>query len=260
MSQDWVHGIHGIRALLDTGIPGVLLAEQGQDRAGALVNAAGRNVQVHRVTRAELRKRTGNTSARLAAFSTRSEQTEQRVDSKGAGSNLRPRSDFDLEVLQNPDAGDLVFALDQVTDPHNLGAILRTANRFGVRAVIYPKRGNASDSDVVRRSSAGTSEHQLHGAVVNLARSLRTLRDYGYWVYAAEASGEVLWQASVTYPAVIVLGSEGSGLRPNVRSTCDSSLSIPGGGFSDSLNVSVAAGIFAYELKRRLDAGSGSAP
>ncbi|MFP4511256.1 MAG: 23S rRNA (guanosine(2251)-2'-O)-methyltransferase RlmB [Spirochaetaceae bacterium] len=258
MSQDWVHGIHGIRALLDTGIPGTLLAEHGQDRAQALVNAAGSKVGVQRVSRAELRKRTGNANARLAAFSADSGQPVQRTGSGASGSNRLPDADFDLSVLKNPAAGDLVFALDQVTDPHNLGAILRTANRFGVRAVIYPKRGNASDSDVVRRSSAGASEHQLHGAVVNLARSLRTLRDFGYWVYAAEATGNILWESSVTYPAVIVLGSEGRGLRPNVRSNCDASLSIPGGGFADSLNVSVAAGIFAYELKRRLDADSGS--
>ncbi|TVQ26643.1 MAG: RNA methyltransferase [Spirochaetaceae bacterium] len=254
MTGDWVHGVHGIRGMLDAGITGVLLVEKGQDRARALIRASGTGVSVEQVTRAELRKRTDNVGARIAAFRAGSETQAVRVAGSTRSSNRvdRPNRVIDLAALKPVTSRETIFALDQVTDPHNLGAIIRTANRFGVRAVVYPKRGSATDSEVVRRASAGTSEHQLHGTVVNLARTLRDLRDAGYWIYAAEARGEALPDAVISFPAVIVFGSEGEGIRPNVRENCDAALAIPGGGFADSLNVSVAAGIFAYELNRQL--------
>ncbi len=257
MTKDWVHGIHGIHGLLDTGVSGILLIETGSDRAAALTHVArGGSVTVYTVSRAELRKRTGNRQARFAAFRAGKNPGGAANSPAAAERQQQARSEFDLTVLSEPAENGVVFALDQVTDPHNLGAILRTANRFGVVAVLSPKRGSASETDIVRRSSAGTSEHQPHGHVVNLARSLRVLREYGYWIYAAEASGGAVWTSPVSFPVVLVFGSEGSGIRPNVRSVCDASLAIPGGGFSDSLNVSVAAGIFAYEMRRRQIADS----
>ena len=253
MTGEWVHGIHGIRGMLDAGLTGLLIVEKGQQRARALVRAADPGVRIEHVSRAELRRLTDNAGARIAAFRPGSEAGVAMVQGSSTGENRfdRQNRSLDFAVLKPVNSNDTVFALDQVTDPHNLGAIIRTANRFGVRAVIYPKRGSANDSDVVRRASAGTSEHQLHGTVVNLARSLRALRDEGYWIYAAEASGEALWSAAISFPAVIVFGSEGEGIRPNVRGSCDAALAIPGSGFADSLNVSVAAGIFAYELNRQ---------
>lgn len=240
--NEWVTSFHAIEGYLEGDAAGELLLERGHPRAESLAAYARRcnRLRVVTVSRSNLRTRTGIPNARIAAL---------RTTEGEAGSG---RQKFELSSLLDAAAGSIVVALDQITDPHNVGAIIRSADRFGARAVIYPSRGAPSIGETIMQASAGTAGHIDHGPVVNLARSLRSLAQAGYWVYGADASGQDLRTASFNFPAVIVVGSEGKGMRPTVRSACDGLVAIPGGGFADSLNVSVAAGVVLYELFRRL--------
>ncbi len=240
--NEWVTAFHAIEGYLESDPSGELLLEEGHPRTDSLAAQARRcgRVRITEVSRSKLRSRTGIPNARIAAF--RLKGSDPR---KGGAS-------FELSSLFDAAPGSVVVALDQITDPHNVGAIIRSADRFGVRAVIYPSRGAPSIGETVMQASAGTAGHIDHGPVVNLARSLRSLAEAGYWVYGTGSTGRDIRSAVINFPAVIVVGSEGKGVRPAVRSACDELLSIPGGGFADSLNVSVAAGVVLYELFRRL--------
>ncbi len=240
--NEWVTSFRAIEGYLESDSSGELLLEQGHSRAESLAAHARRckRVRVAEVSRSKLRSRTGIRNARIAAF--RSTGSE-----KSSGTQR-----FELSSLFDAAPENVVVALDQITDPHNVGAIIRSADRFGARAVIYPARGAPSIGETVMQASAGTAGHIDHGPVVNLARSLRSLAQAGYWVYGSDASGRDIRTAVINFPAVIVLGSEGKGMRPAVRSACDELLSIPGKGFADSLNVSVAAGVVLYEFFRRV--------
>ena len=151
-------------------------------------------------------------------------------------------------------AGGLLVALDGVTDPHNLGAIARSAHALGAQGLIVPRDRSAAVSAVVTKASAGAIEHLATARVTNLVRALEQLKEAGVWT-AALASGpdaRPLWQLDTASPLCLVLGAEGSGIRPLVARTCDFQVEIPmrAGGVG-SLNVSVAAGIALYEIARQ---------
>lgn len=148
-------------------------------------------------------------------------------------------------------APSLVLILDHVSDPHNLGAVLRSADVFGAGLVIIPERRAAGESDTVARSSAGASAYVPLAVVPNLANAARRLKEADFWVYAAEMGGESLSESRLPARLALVLGSEGSGVGRTLRAACDGSLGIPQGGHVDSLNVSVAAGLFMYEYRRQ---------
>jgi 23S rRNA (guanosine2251-2'-O)-methyltransferase len=155
-----------------------------------------------------------------------------------------------LEVPATPDR--LVLALDGVQDPQNLGACLRTAEAAGVTAVIIPRDRAAGLTPAVRKVAAGSAERVPVVAVTNLARTLEKLQSLGYWVtgLAGEAT-ESLYQADLCGPVVLVLGSEGQGLRRLTRERCDRLVRIPMHGKVESLNVSVAAAVCLYEAVRQ---------
>lgn len=145
-----------------------------------------------------------------------------------------------------------LLALDGVTDPHNFGALLRTAAAAGCCGVIVPKDNSCPVTGVVDRAAAGALDHIALSQVVNLARALDELKEQGFWVYGLAGEGdENLFEAVLNEPLVLVAGSEGKGLRPNVRKRCDHLLSIPMAGGVGSLNVSVATGIALFEVLRR---------
>lgn len=146
--------------------------------------------------------------------------------------------------------GALVLCLDSITDPHNLGAILRSADQFSVALVIVPKNNSVHATEVVHRVSSGAASYVRMSTVTNLSRALDTLKDNGFWVYGADMAGEESYSAEFSQRSVIVMGSEGSGMRSLVRAKCDKIVSIPMSGHIDSLNVSVAAGILMYEYRR----------
>jgi 23S rRNA (guanosine2251-2'-O)-methyltransferase len=155
----------------------------------------------------------------------------------------------DLESL--PQAG-LIVVLDGVEDPHNLGAIIRTAHAAGAAGVVIPERRAASLTDVVAKAAAGALEYLPVVRVTNLNRTLEDLKRRGYWIYGLDERGaESYDRVEYAEPTALVLGAEGKGLHEQVRKHCDVLLRIPMSGKIASLNVSVAAGIVLFEWKHR---------
>jgi 23S rRNA (guanosine2251-2'-O)-methyltransferase len=157
----------------------------------------------------------------------------------------------ELATVERP----LLVCLDQVTDPRNLGAAARGAAAAGATGIVVPAHGAAHVTPAVCRSSAGAVEHLPIAVVSNLARYLGEIKGADLWVYAAAADGEAtMWQADLTGGAALVFGSEGKGVRPLVRRTCDATISIPLGDGVESLNVSVAVAVMLYEARRQRSA------
>jgi 23S rRNA (guanosine2251-2'-O)-methyltransferase len=150
-----------------------------------------------------------------------------------------------------------LLVLDQVEDPRNLGACLRTADAAGIDAVIVPKARSAKLSGVALKAATGAAETVPLLVVPNLARTLRWLKSAGVWLVGADERGErALYEATLSTPVAIVLGAEGRGLRRLSREACDELIRIPMQGAVASLNVSVAAGVILFELLRQLKNGA----
>jgi 23S rRNA (guanosine2251-2'-O)-methyltransferase len=146
----------------------------------------------------------------------------------------------------------LLVCLDQVTDPHNLGAVARSAEGAGATAIVVPAHGSARVTPAVCRASAGAVEHLPVAVVPNLARYLGDIKGSDLWTYAADAEGSVsMWDTDLAGGVALVLGAEGKGVRPLVRRTCDATVAIPLAGKVGSLNVSVAAALLLYEARRQ---------
>jgi 23S rRNA (guanosine2251-2'-O)-methyltransferase len=155
---------------------------------------------------------------------------------------------LDLAAGERP----LLVCLDQVTDPGNLGAVVRSAAGAGATGVVVPAHGAARVTPAVCRVSAGAVEHMPLAVVPNLARWLREVKSGDLWAYGAVAhDGTPMWEADLAGGAALVLGAEGRGLRPLVRKTCDVLVSIPLATGVESLNVSVAAAVLLYEARRQ---------
>ena len=146
----------------------------------------------------------------------------------------------------------MIVICDEISDPQNLGAIIRTANCAGAHGVIIPKRRNSGLTAVVAKSSAGAMEYLPIARVNNLAAVMKQLKDRGIWIYGTAADGaESLYRTDLTGPCAIVIGSEGSGIGRLVAESCDFMVSIPMKGHIDSLNASNAAAILLYEAVRQ---------
>jgi 23S rRNA (guanosine2251-2'-O)-methyltransferase len=155
---------------------------------------------------------------------------------------------YELAAADSP----LLVCLDQVTDPHNLGAVARTAEAAGASGVVVPAHNSARVTPAVVRASAGAIEHLPVAVVKNMARYLSEVKGPQLWAWAAAGDAETsLWEADLTGGIALVLGAEGKGVRPLVRRTCDAAVSIPLLGDVGSLNVSVAAGVLLYEARRQ---------
>jgi 23S rRNA (guanosine2251-2'-O)-methyltransferase len=146
----------------------------------------------------------------------------------------------------------LLACLDQVTDPRNLGAVIRSAEGAGATGVVVPAHGSAAITPAVSRASAGAVEHLPVAVVPNLARYLGEVKRGDLWIYAATGDAErPMWETDLSGGVVLVFGAEGKGLRPLVRRTCDDAVAIPLSGHVESLNVSVAAALLLYEARRQ---------
>ena len=154
--------------------------------------------------------------------------------------------------LEHAAAGELIVVLDGVEDPHNLGAIVRTAHAAGASSIIIPERRAVGVTDVVAKAAAGALEHVPIARVTNINRALENLKERAFWIYGLDERGENDYDR-VDYgsPTAIVLGGEGKGLHEQVRKHCDMLVRIPMTGKISSLNVSVAAGVVLFEWKRR---------
>lgn len=144
-----------------------------------------------------------------------------------------------------------IFLLDNVEDPHNLGAIIRTANLAGAHGVIIPKRRAVGLTSTVAKTSAGAINYTPVAKVTNLVRTIEELKEKGIWFVCADMGGDAMYQLNLTGPIGLVIGNEGEGVSRLVREACDFTASIPMKGDIDSLNASVAAGVLAYEIVRQ---------
>ena len=157
-----------------------------------------------------------------------------------------------LALAREKGEAPLVVVCDEISDPHNLGAIIRTAECAGAHGVIIPKHRSAGVTAVVEKTSAGAVEHMAVARVGNLAAALKELQDAGVWIFGTAADGDrSLWEADLKGPAALVIGSEGSGMSRLTRESCDFLVSIPLRGKVCSLNASNAAAIVLYEAVRQ---------
>jgi 23S rRNA (guanosine2251-2'-O)-methyltransferase len=247
--RNLVYGLHAVNAVLERAPERVLELWTAQPRMAArLVQLRNRaqqaGVRVQEVGAETLVKLVGD------------------VAHQGAVAAVRPLKSWDehdlLEALQRLTEDPLLLVLDGITDPHNLGACLRTAAAAGVHAVLMPKDRAATVDGVVRKVAAGAAEFVPVASVTNLARSIDMLKQRGIWVVGTDADAEQsLYGADLKRPLALVLGGEGDGMRRLTRERCDFLVRIPMAGRAESLNVSVAAGVALFEARRqRLETGS----
>jgi 23S rRNA (guanosine2251-2'-O)-methyltransferase len=239
------YGIHSVRALL----------RQQPHRVRQLWLGAGRD---HAARLQELR---GLAHAASIAVHDADDATLDRLADgerhQGAVVEVTPRTGDPETQLEEAlealgDAPALLLVLDGVTDPHNLGACLRSADAAGVAAVLVPRDRAAGLTPVVRKVAAGAADSVPLIAVVNLARTLRELKERGLWlVGTSDDAPRTLYDVDLTGPTVLVLGSEGEGMRRLTREACDDLVAIPMAGAVESLNVSVATGVALFEAVRQ---------
>jgi 23S rRNA (guanosine2251-2'-O)-methyltransferase len=173
------------------------------------------------------------------------------TDHQGVVAFCDPYRYADAHDLATGDAP-LLVCLDQVTDPHNLGAVLRSAEGAGASGVVITERNAARVTPAVCKASAGAVEHLSVAVVVNLTRYLEEIKGPHLWVWAADGDAETpVWDADLATGVALVFGAEGRGLRPGVRRACDDAFAVPLAGSVESLNVSVAAGITLFEAARQ---------
>lgn len=156
-----------------------------------------------------------------------------------------------LEKAEEKGEPPCLVLLDNVEDPHNLGAIIRTANLAGAHGVIIPKRRSVGLTSTVAKTSAGALNYTPVAKVTNLVRTIEELKEKGIWFVCADMGGESMYRLNLTGPIGMIVGNEGEGVSRLVREACDFTASIPMKGDIDSLNASVAAGVLAYEIVRQ---------
>lgn len=156
-----------------------------------------------------------------------------------------------LQAAKDKGEEPFLFVLDEIEDPHNLGAIIRTANLCGAHGVIIPKRRAAGLTATVVKASAGAVHYTPVAKVTNIAKTIEDLKNEGIWFVCADMEGEVMYRQNLTGPIGLVIGNEGSGVSRLVKEKCDFTAAIPMKGDIDSLNASVAAGVLAYEIVRQ---------
>lgn len=156
-----------------------------------------------------------------------------------------------LKIAEEKGEPPFIFLLDGIEDPHNLGAIIRTANLAGAHGVIIPKRRAVGLTATVARTSAGALNYTPVAKVTNIANTIEELKEKGMWFVCADMGGEVMYRLNLKGSIGLVIGNEGDGVSRLVKEKCDMIASIPMKGDIDSLNASVAAGILAYEIVRQ---------
>ena len=160
-----------------------------------------------------------------------------------------------LEIPRQKGEDPFFIILDGITDPHNLGSIIRTADAVGAHAVIIPKRRSVQITPIVAKASAGAVEYLPVCKVTNIVNTIKTLKENGLWIAAVDMDGQTFYQQNLGGPLGIVVGSEGEGISRLVKQNCDFTVSMPMSGNVTSLNASVAGGILLYEVYRQRNAG-----
>ncbi len=240
MSSEYLTGFHAIEEALAAASRGsgrLYISGKGPRIKKIEELAAKRRTPVQRVSADELGRITGREHRGIAL----------EIESSKEGHSFE---EF-MEGLDSSRENVLVLLLDGITDPHNLGAILRSADQFHADFVLFPERRSASDTDVVANTSAGAVHHVPYARVKNLNRTVDLLKKRDFWIYGAAMGGLNINQTDLRGRVAIVMGSEGQGLSALLAKNCDSEIAIPTRGKVDSLNVSVATGVILYEIRRQ---------
>lgn len=238
--NEQIYGIHAVQSLLEHASENVqlitVLSGKPNARLQSLIDTArGLGIKVVMSTREELDQLVSGAKHQGVVAEILAEQTA-----------------VSLEQLLSQKPQPFLLILDGIQDPHNLGACLRVADAAGVDAVIAPKDRAVKLTPTARKVACGAAETVPYITVTNLSRTLQQLQAAGVWVYGAAGEAEqTLFDVKLTRPIALVLGAEGAGLRRLTREGCDQLLRIPMSGTVDSLNVSVAAGIFCFEVVRQ---------
>ena len=241
MNADLVFGIHAVEAFLQRAPQDVLelfvMKDREDKRMQPIIQLARQNgVSVQFCNRKTLDDMVSGQHQGVVA--------KARLQSSG--------NEADLAAIVAANDKPFILILDGVTDPHNLGAILRSADAAGVHAVVAPKDRSVKLTSVVRKVACGAAESVPFITITNLARTMRELQDAGVWIVGTAGETDTLvYDADLKGPLALVLGAEGEGLRRLTRETCDSLVKIPMFGTVSSLNVSVAAGICLFEAVRQ---------
>jgi 23S rRNA (guanosine2251-2'-O)-methyltransferase len=241
--RNFVYGLHAVTSVLERAPERLLELWVGQPRDDARIR--------------ELRERAQNAGIRVQSVSGQTlSKLVGDVAHQAAVAAVRPLKAWNehdlMAALSHVDGDPLLLILDGVTDPHNLGACLRTADAAGAHAVLIPKDRSAGVDGVVRKVAAGAAEFMPVASVTNLARTLDMLKERGIWVVGTDGEAlPTLYASDLKRPLALVLGAEGSGMRRLTRERCDFLVRIPMAGQVQSLNVSVAAGIALFEARRQ---------
>lgn len=243
MAKTTIHGIHAVQTAIDNDASNILqlwadTKSANQRLVPVLTAAKQKGLTVAHADAAQLEKiaKTRKHQNIVAEYSTPKSLTENDL----------------WDLLTNLQETPLLLVLDEVTDPHNLGACLRTSEAAGVHAIIAPRDNSASLTPTVRKVASGAAELVPFIQVTNLARTLQTLKEYGVWIIGTsdKASGD-LYQQDLTLPMALVMGAEGKGMRRLTEKQCDLLLRLPMAGQVSSLNISVATGVCLYEAVRQ---------
>lgn len=240
--QEWLYGLHAMQAVLENEPERVIeiFALKGRDdaRLTQIVNQARRfGISVQFCQRKVLDDKV---------------QGEQHQGVVARAKPQRVMDENDLDRILENQSEPFILVLDGVTDPHNIGACLRTADAAGVHAVVVPKDKAGGLTATVRKVACGAAESVPFIQVTNLSRTLKNMQDKGVWVTGTAGEAEqTLYDVSLTGPTALVMGAEGKGMRRLTREHCDQLIKLPMAGAVSSLNVSVATGVCLYEIVRQ---------
>ena len=237
--SEWIYGFHSVESRI---------ARAPQSIIEAYVDAKRRDARIQKLTQTLEDKHIAWRSVSKRELSALVDANHQGVVLKTRPAAQKPEKAL-YALLDTLDRPPLILVLDQITDPHNLGACLRTADGAGVDAVILPKDGACPINETVRRVASGAAESVEAFYVTNLSRTLKEIQKRGVWVIGlSDAAEQNIKQLSISRPVALVLGAEGKGMRKLTQENCDQLVSIPMHGTVSSLNVSVATGIVLYAV------------
>ncbi|BFM07726.1 23S rRNA (guanosine(2251)-2'-O)-methyltransferase RlmB [Halioxenophilus aromaticivorans] len=240
--QETIFGLHSVLALLKSAPQRVVELRVLKDRQDkrlqqVLKLAQAEQIRIQMQSRASLDKLVEGNHQGVVAIATPGQSFTE---------------DALYAMVESSTAPALILVLDGVTDPHNLGACIRSAEAAGALAVVAPKDNSASLNSTARKIASGAADVVPYITVTNLSRTLKQLQELGVWVYGAAGEAEqALYECDLKGPVALVMGAEGSGLRRLTRENCDYLAKLPMAGSVSSLNVSVAAGVFLFEAVRQ---------
>lgn len=240
--QEWLYGLHAMQAVLENEPERVLevlvLKGRDDDRLKQVINQARRfGISVQFCQRKVLDDKVNG-------------EQHQGVVARAKPARVMDEADLDAILERNDEP--FILVLDGVTDPHNIGACLRTADAAGVQALVVPKDKSAGLTATARKVACGAAESIPLIQVTNLSRTLKHLQDKGVWVIGTAGEAEqLIYDVKLTGPTALVMGAEGKGMRRLTRENCDELVKLPMAGAVSSLNVSVATGVCLYEIVRQ---------